>query len=286
MWDFEYFKASSVENAVSLLAKYGKDGKVLTGGTDVILLMRSRALTPKYIIDITGVPGLDYLSYDKEKGLRIGALATFRAVGLSKIVKEEFLPLYEAIHQLGTTETRNMGTVVGNLCRASPAADTAPPLLVLKAKVKIVGPAETRTVPLEEFFTGPGETVLKRDQVVTEVQVPRLPPGTGTAFLRVSRVAEDLAQVNVAAVLTVKNGVCEDARIALGGVASTPIRVSKAEAVLRGKKIEDKIIEEAAQTAAEETKPITDVRSTGEYRMEVSKVLVRRAIKISKERAK
>jgi carbon-monoxide dehydrogenase medium subunit len=286
MRNFEYHKASSIENAVSLLAKYGKEGKVLAGGTDLIPLMRSRTLTPKYIIDINGIPEFDYLSYDKENGLRIGALATFRTVGLSKIVKKEFPLLYEAIHQLGTTEIRNMGTVVGNICRASPAADTVPPLLVLKAKVKIAGPTETKIVPLEEFFIGPGKTFLEYYEVVTEVQVLRLPPGVGTAFLRVSRVAEDLAQVNVASVLKLRNGVCEDARIALGGVASTPIRANKAEEVLRDKKIEDKIIEEAAQTAAEEIKPITDVRSTREYRREISKVLVRQAIKISNERAK
>lgn len=280
-----YFQPKTVSEAVSLLASYGEEAKILAGGTDLLALMRNRVLKPKCLIDITRIPGLDYISYQDEDGLRIGALATLRAVELSKVVKDKYLVLYEAAQQMGSTQVKNMGTVAGNLCRASPAADTAPPLLVLAAEVRIAGPTETRIVPLESFFIGPGQTVLKYYEMVTEIIVPRLPAGTGMAFLRATRVAADLAKVNVAAAVTVKNGAYEEARIALGGVAPTPIRARKAEEVLKGEKLGDGVVQEAAETAATEIRPIDDVRSTAEYRKELSKVLVRRAIRLSQERA-
>jgi CO/xanthine dehydrogenase FAD-binding subunit len=280
-----YFQPKTVSDAVSLLVSYGEEAKILAGGTDLLVLMRSRALRPECIVDITRVPGLDYISYQDEDGLRIGALATLRAVELSKVVKDKYLVLYEAVQQMGSTQVKNMGTVVGNLCRASPAADTAPPLLVLEAEVRIAGPIETRTVPLEGFFIGPGQTVLEYYEMVTEIIVPGLPAGTGMAFLRATRVAADLAKVNVAAAVTVKNGACEDARIALGGVAPTPIRARKAEEVLKGEKLGDGVVQEAAEIAATEIRPIDDLRSSAEYRQELSKVLVRRAIRLSQQRA-
>jgi len=280
-----YFQPKTVSDAISLLVSHGEAAKILAGGTDLLVLMRSRALRPECIIDITRVPGLDYISYRDEDGLRIGALATLRAVELSKVVRDRYLVLYEAVQQMGSTQVKNMGTVVGNLCRASPSADTAPPLLVLEAEVRIAGPIETRIVPLEGFFIGPGETVLEYYEMVTEIMVPGLPADTGMAFLRATRVAADLAKVNVAAAVTVKNGACEDARIALGGVAPTPIRARKAEEVLKGEKLGDGVVQEAAEIAATEIRPIDDVRSSAEYRKELSKVLVRRAIRLSQQRA-
>ena len=178
-----------------------------------------------------------------------------------------------------------MGTVIGNICRASPAADTAPPLLALEARVEIAGPGGSRVVPLEDFFIAPGETVLKPGEMVAGIRVPKLQANTGTAFLRITRVAADLAKVNVASVVTIKDGACQEARIALGGVAPTPIRAKKAEGFLAGKKLEDEVIEKAAGLAADESRCIDDVRSTAEYRKEVVKVLVSRAIRICQTRA-
>jgi carbon-monoxide dehydrogenase medium subunit len=280
-----YFQPETVGDAVSLLASYGERAKILAGGTDLLVLMRSRVLRPECIIDITRVSEIDYISYRDEDGLRIGALATLRAVELSKVVKDRYHALYEAVQQMGSTQVKNMGTVVGNLCRASPAADTAPPLLVLQAEVRIAGPIEARIVPLEDFFIGPGQTVLQYYEMVTEIIVPGPPTGTGMAFSRATRVAADLAKVNVAAAVTVRNGACEDARIALGGVAPTPIRARKAEEVLKGEKLGDGVVQEAAEIAATEIRPIDDVRSSAEYRKELSKVLVRRAIRLSQQRA-
>lgn len=280
-----HFYPKTIEEAVSLLADHGKEAQIIAGGTDLLNLLRTHALIPKYLINIARIPGLDCIRYDEGDGLRIGALATLNAVWLSKVVEASYPLLHEAIGQMGSNQVRNMATVVGNLCRASPSADTAPPLLALEARVKIVGPTETRILPLEAFFTGAGETALKHYEILIEIQVPGLPVGTGVAFLKATRVAVDLAKVNVASVLMVKDGVCEDVRIALGAVAPTPIRAKKAEEVLKGKKLENKIIEEAAEIAAGETKPITDIRSPADHRRELSKVLVRRAIKVSLERA-
>lgn len=279
-----YFHPKTVAEAVSLLTNYGREAKVLAGGTDLLNLIRNRVLMPRYIIDIKRIAELNYIDYNKKNGLRIGALATISALGVSKIVKDEYPILHEAVCQMGSTQVRNMATVGGNLCRASPSADMVPPLLALNAVVKIAGRKKTKVVPLDEFFIGPGETILKYYEILTEIQVPRLPVGSGSAFLKKTRVAVDLAKVNIASVLIVKNGVCEEARIALGGIAPTPIRAHRTEDVLKGKRPVAKIIEEAAEIAADETKPITDIRSPADYRKELTKVLVRRAIMMSLQR--
>jgi carbon-monoxide dehydrogenase medium subunit len=282
-----YFRPKTVEEAISLLTDYGKKSKVLAGGTDLLVLMRGRTLTPKCIIDIRGIANLDYVSQDVDR-LKIGALATLRMVELRISKGGEYISLYEAIHQMGSTQIRNMGTVVGNICRASPSSDTAPPLLTFGASAEIVGPNGARSISLDDFFIGPGETVVKHDEIVKEIQVPRLPTGSGKAFLRVTRVAADLAKVNAAALIVVKgkDGICQDAKIALGGVAPTPMRTRRAELLLIGSKLNRELINNAALTAADEAKPITDIRSTQEYRKALSEVLVRRTIDISWERAK
>lgn len=280
----EYLKPKTVDDAVSALARYGKEAKFLAGGTDLINLVRHRALVPKCVIDLTEIPGLDYVRVDEEGSLMIGALTTLKAVGRSPVVNQGWPILCEAVCRMGTTQLRNMGTVVGNLCRASPSADTASTLLVLEASLEITTRSGTRAMPLQEFFIAPGKTALNDDEIVTEICVPKLQAGTGTAFLKLTRVAEDLAKVNVATVLTVQNSICKDARIALGGVTPIPIRAMKAEEILRGNHLDDKIIVLAAKAAANETTPITDVRSTAEYRKELSNVLVIRALKISWER--
>lgn len=280
-----YFQPETVTEAMSLLVRYGEEAKILAGGTDLLVLMRSRSVVPKCVVDITGLPGLDYIKKEKTDTLKIGALATLRAVELSDLVKEEYPLLNEAVTRMANTQIRNMATVVGNICRASPSADTAPPLLALEASVEISGPDESRIVPLESFFTGPGETILKPSEMVTEILVPKLRTNTGTAFLRATRVAADLAKVSAASVVMVEDGTCKVARIALGGVAPTPIRARNSEDLLMGNKLDDRVIEEAASLAVEESKPISDVRSTEEYRREICKVLVSRAIKTSLERA-
>lgn len=279
-----HLRPKTIAEAISLMAEHGEGAKVIAGGTDLINLMRTQVFMPEYIIDISGL-GLDYVKYDDEDGLRIGALTTLSAMQLSKVVKERYLLLHEAVCQMGSAQTRNRATVGGNLCRAAPSADTASPLLALNAKVKIAGPGKTRIISLDRFFIGPGKTVLKGNEILTEIQVPKLPVGAGTAFLKATRVAIDLAKVNVASVVTVKDGVFDEVRIALGAVAPTPIRARQAEEALRAKQIEDRLIDQAAEIAAGETKCISDLRAPADYRKELTGVLVRRVIKVAIARA-
>ena len=277
---FEYLAPQTVAEACSLLSQYGKAAKVIAGGTDLLVAMKERELTPQYLLALKRIADLDYIDYDDIDGLRIGALASTQSIASSAVIQDKFSFLANAAAQIGTPQIRNMGTIGGNLCNAAPSADTAPPLIALGAKVKLTSSKGERTVPLEEFFTGPGETVLQPNELLTEIQVPKPPPGTKGAYLKLfPRGAVDIATVGVAVRLTVgKDGTCSDAKIVLGAVAPTPMRTKRAEALILGRKLEDKIIEEAAQTASEEARPISDVRSSADYRREMVKVLIRRAI--------
>lgn len=283
---FEYFEPRTVEEVVRILFMYGGEAKVLAGGVDLVPKMRKRQIQPKCLVSIQRIPGIDYIASDGAEGLRIGALTSLRSIELSPAIQKDYELLHEAIHQIASIQVKNMGTAVGNLCVATPASDIALPLLVLGAKLRIVGLTQERNVPIEKFFIGVGQTVLQPSEIVTEVLLPSPPAATGGAFLKLVRTATDVAKVNVAVTVTVTDGICQDVKIALGSVAPTPIRANKAEEALKGKKLDQEAIAEAAETAAEETKPIDDIRSTAEYRKEVTKVLVRRAIEKASKRAK
>ncbi len=277
---FEYLAPQTVAEACSLLSKYGKAAKVMAGGTDLLVRMKEKELTPQYLVGLKGITGLDYIEYDEAGGLRIGALTSNDSIAGSVVIRERFGLLSEAAAKIGTPQIRNLGTIGGNLGNAAPSADTAPPLIALGASVKLVSSKSERTVPLEEFFTGPGETVLQTNELLTEIQVPKQVPGTRGAYLKLfPRGAVDIAAVGVAVLLILsKDGICNDARIVLGAVAPTPMRATRAEAVIRGKQGKNGVIEEVAETAAEEARPISDVRCSADYRREMVKVLTRRAL--------
>jgi carbon-monoxide dehydrogenase medium subunit len=277
---FEYLSPQTVAEACSLLYRHGKSAKVIAGGTDLLVKMKERELAPRYLVGLRGINDLDYIEYDKKGGLRIGALTSNGSVAGSAVIQEEFGLLAEAAAKIGTPQIRNMGTIGGNLGNAAPSADTAPPLIALGARVKLVSSKGERTVPLEDFFTGPGETVLKTNELLTEIQVPEPVPGTRGVYLKLlPRGAVDIAAVGVAVLLVLgKGGICNDVRIVLGAVAPTPVRAKRAEAVIKGKQGKNGVIQEAAQTAAEEARPISDVRSSAAYRQEMVKVLTRRAL--------
>ena len=282
---FEYFEPGTVEEAARILFMYGEEAKVLAGSVDLVPRMRQRQVQPKCVVNIQGIPGLDYIESD-EAGLRIGALTTLRSIELSPLVQKDYAALYEAIHQIASVQVKTMGTAVGNLCVATPASDVAAALFVLGAKLRIAGPTPERAVPIENFFIGVNQTILQPGEIVTEILLPRPPAGAGSAFLRLVRTAADVAKVNVAVMVTVTNNRCKEVKIALGAVAPTPIRARKAEGSLKEQELKREIIEVAAEAAAEETKPITDIRSTAEYRKEMTRVLVRRAIEKALGRAK
>lgn len=283
---FEFFDPGTVDDVVRLLSTYGAKAKIMAGGVDLVLKMRLRQLQPEYVVSLQNVPELDYIKGNGKTGLRFGALATLRSIELSPIVQKNWALLHEACRQISSIQTKVMGTAVGNLCVSTPTSDIAPVLFVLGAKAKIAGTGAEKVIPIEDLFVAVGETSLVPNEVVTEIFVPSLPARTGGAFKKLAKTMDDIAKVNVAVTVTVADGTCKEAKIALGSVAPTPIRVTKAEEALKGQKLDEKTITRAAEIAAESIKPITDVRSTAGYRREMAKVLVKDALEKAAARAR
>ena len=286
--EFEYFAPKTVAEACSLLSQYKEEAKVIAGGQSLLIMMWQELVTPKYVIDIKGISDLEYINFDEKEGLRIGALTTHRAIEKSSLIRNGFNVLSEMELMLATVQTRNWGTIGGNLCHADPTGDPAPPLIAMNAKVKMVGSSGERVVALEDFFKDYFETVLQADEILTEIQVPQPPPHTGAAYMKFALMEGDAAIVGAAVSITLEpgNGVCKDARIVLGGVATVPMRAKRAEKVLVGNKVEEDLIAEAAQVASEEARPTSDMHASAEYRTELVKVFVRRAARQALERAK
>ena len=279
---FDHLESKTVEEACSLLSKHKGKAKVIAGGTDLLPAMRNREVTPAYIINVRSIPNLDYIHYTDAEGLKIGALATLYDIESSPIIREKFAMVADAAAKIGTPQVRNMGTIGGNLCNAAPSADTAPPLIGLEAKAKINGPNRERVIALEEFFIGPGENALQADEILTEIQIPNPPPHTRGVYLKLpARTMVDLAVVGVAVVVTLddKERSIVDAKIVLGAVAPTPVRARQAEDIIKSKAISRELIEKAAEAAAGEAKPISDLRGSASYRKEMVNTLTKRAIR-------
>ena len=276
---FNYVEPKTMDEAISLLDKYDGKAKIIAGGTDVMVQTRNRTLRPECVVDITKIPGLDYIDYDEKRGLRLGAATTIRAIEKSSVIKRVYPALAQAAEHLGSMAIRNVATVGGNLCNAMPSADTAQPLLAYSAKAKIVGPRGERVVPLDEFHTGVGKTVLKPGEILVEFQVPTPPPGTQGMYLKYTRSAVDLAVVGVAVVMTLDSGVCKDVRIVCGAVAPTPMRARKAEEIIRGKKLDQALIDKCAEAASGEAHPRAgSIRGTPEDKKEVVGIFVKEAL--------
>ena len=271
---FEYFEPATLGEAVSLLGRFQGRAQALAGGTDLLVELKEQLRRADCVVNIKRIPGIGGLSFDSRQGLRIGALATAREVETSRVVLENYSSLAQAARELGSIQVRNRATIVGNVCRASPSADTLPPLIADGAQVVICGADGERRVALEDFFAGPGKTILRCEELVTEIRVPAPAPRTGKIYLKLGRrKAMELATVGIAVSIS-----RDEVRIVLGAVARTPIRAKKAEALLRGKKLDDALIARAARAAAEESSPISNVRASAEYRHEMVEVLTRRAL--------
>jgi carbon-monoxide dehydrogenase medium subunit len=245
-------------------------------------MMKQRELVPESVVNIKNIPELAYIREDRE-GLKIGALTTISMLVESDIIKKKYLALHEAAAGFGTWEVRNMATLGGNICQSLPSGDTFPPLLAFGAEVKLVGPKGERRVPIEKFCTGPGTNVLDRELLV-EVILPKQKGKYGSAYDKKKRSSVDLAKASCAINIAVKDGKCEDIKVAMGALADKPIRARTVEEALKSKALSDEIIEAAAQKVTKDISPRTSVRSTAWYRSEVSKVLVRRLIKLAAER--
>lgn len=283
--EFEYLEAESVEEAARLLALYGDSARIMAGGTDLLVQMKMERRQPLYVVNISKIPKLGDITFSD--GVDIGAAATIRSLFKSQLIGERYTALAEACHWFSTVQIMVMGTVGGNLCNASPAADTAPPLLCFDAQLTLVSSSGRRTLPLEEFFVGPGKTALRPAELLVSIHLPQTASNTGSAFLKVGRVVADISKTCAAVKLVrdPKGDRVQDCRIALGSVAPVPIRARAAEAVLAGQQFDDDLAEYAGHIASEEIAPITDVRSTQEYRREVSAVIVRDALQTAWRRA-
>jgi len=282
---FEYFEPETVKEAVDTAVKYGVEAKVYAAGVDLVPRMRKRQVTPKYIVNIQSIKELAGIK-EVADGLSIGSLSSLRSIETSPLVRKKYMVLSEAIHSIASIQVKSHGTAVGNLCVGTPASDVAPALIALDGRLKIVGRAGEKVVAVEDFYLGVGRTILEQGDIITEILLPEPKPNTGGAFLKLVRTAADIAKVNVAVTVTMADGVCRDARVVIGSVAPTVLRMKKVEDILKGQRLSPEVIESAAQAASEEVKPITDLRSTAEYRKDTTRVLVRRATEKAQEKAK
>jgi carbon-monoxide dehydrogenase medium subunit len=276
---FEYHEPATVEEAVALLQQHGENARMMAGGTDVLPALKGGKYTCSHVIGMKDIAGLGGIEFRADDGLRIGA-----ACGLTEAMEYAAVPdLYPAfrdsIHDLATVQVRNKGTVVGNLCNASPAADTATPLMAYGSVVTIVGPDGRREMPLERFITGPGRTALQAGELIEYVTVPVPSKARREVFLKYShRSKVDIAAVIVTAVMDVDDGIVADPAIFLGTVAPVPMRAAAAAQAVVGKTLDEPTIAAAAAAAREEARPITDFRATEQYKRHMVEVLTRRAL--------
>ena len=288
MGAFQYLEPNSLAHAIRLMEQYGDEALVTAGNTDLLVNIRKGVKAPKYLIGLGGIPDLAYVKQDETGSLRLGATTTLRTIERSSLVKQSWPVIAESAGKVGSVQIRNLATLGGNLCNASPAADTAPTLVALGAQAWLVSGEGQRTVPLEEFFLGPGRSCLRPAELLVEVVVLRVPARTGCVYLKHAlRLGPDCSLVGVAAMVRLEEGsdVCQDARLVLGAVAPTPIRARKAECLLIGQQIGKELRTEAALAAQGEASPISDVRASVEYRLQMVGLLVRRALEEAVTRA-
>jgi CO/xanthine dehydrogenase FAD-binding subunit len=281
MTPFAYRKVSTLEEAFELLDRHGQQAGILAGGTAILIKMRNGSFRPALLLDLKGVSGLDDIRYEEGIGLRIGALASIHRLEASSLLQERFGGIAQAAASLGSYQVRCRATLGGNICSAFPAADMVPPLISLGARARIAAKKGERWLSLEEFFAGPGRTHLRTGEVLLEIQIP--PPSVPVVSRYEKhgvRNALDLAVAGVAVSLWPspdKDG-RREARIALGAAGPVPLRAYEAEDFLRGQELDEKIISRAAEIAAGEIQPITDIRASAEYRREMVQVLTRRVL--------
>ena len=287
---FDYFEPSTLEEARELLRRGNGDYKALAGGTDIIIQLRRGMRSYRGLVNVKRLPGIGTWALEKGKGLRIGAAALMRELEMSPAVAERFPSLTDALKVVGCLQLRNIATVGGNLCNASPSADTAPPLMVLGATATFVNNGSAQqSLPVEGFFTGPGSTVLGLDGLLLQVEVPEPREASGDCFQRLTpRGAMDIAVVSAASRVDLDPAgrKVKDVAIALGAVAPTPIRAPRAENLLRGNAPTPELLAEAGNVAQGECCPIDDIRGTAAYRKAMVAVMVKRTLEIAIERAR
>jgi aerobic carbon-monoxide dehydrogenase medium subunit len=279
---FAYTEPHTLEEALAELSRSRGDCAVLAGGTDLLVMMQQDKIRPGNVVNIGKVPGLGEVTVLPGRGARIGALATIRAVEKSIDLNRKYPIVGQAVRSFGGITIRNMATIGGNLARGNPSADLPPVLMVLGALAHLWGPEGERVVPMESFFVRPGVTVLRPDELLTEVELPEPPPTAGGAYIKQCQRGVDLATVGVAAFLAVDRGtgLCLEAGVALAGAASVPLRCTDAEQILRGQGLDDEVIGSAAAAAACQARPREDsLRASPDYRRRLIRSLTERMIR-------
>jgi aerobic carbon-monoxide dehydrogenase medium subunit len=282
---FEYLRPKTVPEAVTMLQQHGAEAKILSGGQSLIPMMKLRLARPGFLIDINRIAGLSYV---KEEGgyLKIGGLTREAELEASPLLRSKYPILLDTAHVIADPQVRNMATVGGNLAHGDPANDHPATMMALGAQVVATGPKGERVISIENFFLSLFSTALQQEEILTEIRIPVPPARSGGAYLKLERKVGDFATAAVAAQLTLdENGVCQKIGIGLTNVGPTPVKARRAEEFLRGKKLEEANITQAAQFAADESAPSPDLRGPVEYKKGLVKELAKRALTRALERA-
>ena len=287
MHEFSYEAPTTVDQAVKLLSADGDSARVICGGTDLLIQMRNAVRKPRLLVDVKNIPEMREISFDPKAGLKLGAAVPCIEIHENQAMRKYYPGLTEAAHLIGSLQIQSRASIGGNLCNSSPAADTSPALLALGAVAKIAGPNGTREVPVDQFFTGPGQNVLQKGELVVQILIAAPAAHTCDRYIRmIPRNEMDIAIVGAGACVALDGDTVKAVRIGLGAVAPTPILAPKAAEYLIGKKLDEKTAERAGELAREAASPIDDMRGTAEYRRHVVGVLTRRALLGAAERAR
>ena len=274
---FELLQPRSVAEAIKLLAKHGDEARPIGGGTALIILMKQRALHYPYLVDLQSVSGLDQISRESD-GVRIGALATHRSVELSPLIRQAFPAVAEAFSKIGNVRVRQTASVGGNLAHADYRLDPPPPLLVLGTVVNAVGPNGSRSIPIKDFFRGLYETALEPGELIVDVKIPFMPPDSKAVYLRYSSLSgNDWPCLGVAALAIRQDGRFQELRLALGGVAATPLLIEGLDLV-KGQSLDDSVMDKLLDVVDEQISPSSDLRGSEWYKRKMVRVFVKKAI--------
>lgn len=286
---FELLQPRSLQEALEIKKEYGDRAKVLAGGTDLLVLLKDRKLKAEVVMSLGKVSELNFVRSEGEGEVTLGSLVSHRDVATSRMIQQRFPDLAEACSQVGAAQIQNLGTVGGNLCNASPAADAAPPLLLMDALLTLASTRGERRVSIHDFFLGPRHTVLEPDEVLKEIFIPQSSGRRGATYLKLGRrEAMEIAivGVGVAIHLNGSDNLVSECRVAMGSVAPTPVRARAAEEILSNREVTNELIDEVAEVAAEAARPISDIRASAEYRLDMIRVLCRRATSVALARAR
>jgi len=282
---FEYLRPNTIPEAIALLQQYGEDAKILSGGQSLIPMMKLRLARPAYLVDINRIPGLSYIKEEADF-LKIGGSTREAELEGSPLIRSKYPIILDTVQVIADPQVRNLATVGGNLAHGDPANDHPATMLALGAQVVATGPQGERVIPIDHFFLSLFTTALEPDEILTEIRIPAAVARSGGAYFKLERKVGDFATAAVAAQVTVDDkGIAQKVGIGLTNVGPTPIRATRAEDFLRGKKLDQPSMTEASQLAAQESQPSTDLRGPAEYKRALVKELARRALRHALERA-